>query len=242
MANPKTEPGWVRVPGRKFENLKTGEVVTRHAYDKMRGIEHHKKAKKNRAIEGRAEQLLKPARGRSSARRVIGEAREKEKARRLVIREELENNKRRNKLIKSAMRKKYRKYSKLNIKAGSPSRIYSVPLDLEAIQEVVLMGRKSNKIFGYTVGVDAIMESSDRGVDKGAWTVIPGRYIEDDFTESDFEELLESFGPQADDSKKSAVVYGAHVRLMKKTEVVDAENSKIQLAKEKAILRGQRKG
>jgi len=65
---------WKRIPGRKFQNIQTGEIITRRQYDKQYGRlaeqgfkSNEAQAKANR-IKDETEFYSKPARGRTSIR------------------------------------------------------------------------------------------------------------------------------------------------------------------------------
>lgn len=59
---------WQVIKGtaRNYKNVKTGEVLSRRQFDKLRGISYETKAKTNKAKNEKL-QLLRPARGRKSA-------------------------------------------------------------------------------------------------------------------------------------------------------------------------------
>lgn len=157
----------------RFINLITKQEVSRRTRDAaVRGITNEKLAIANRAIN-EAEQLARPARGRSSVRKLapvikagIVKARKEQKVEKVKLKEETKRVKLVERKIERAKVKKVRtpKITKRLLKPGKISRTvdFDGPDKLDEILEQV---REVDEIFAYYLGFDAVHEKSGNRVD-----------------------------------------------------------------------------
>lgn len=228
-----------RLPGKaqRFRNIETGEEISRREFNKRTGrLSFEELAKANKAANEDA-QLLRPARGRSSARnapeeikKVVLEARkvitdaekeERRKAREKALREaekkkELAAELRKQKRIERERTKLYRReIPKLSrLKPGSLGfkvRFTSFADYEKMMRELRAIGR--DKILGYTLGWVFIDERTGK---KGAMTLTPmlkGISERDDLDEEEFSEMFDT----SIEEKTYAVFlyYFAHIAVTK---------------------------
>ncbi len=181
------------MPGRaeRFANLETGEVISRRQYDKLYGrlaaqglSSNEAQAKRNRKTEGAA-QLLKPARGRSSARKlgeferqVVAQAREEKRIEKVLQTK-----------VERARSKNFKPPAKVtlrNFKPGRKGRSFRVNFDPSDIQATVEAARRYSGAFGYTVGVEFFDKRTGK---TGAATLFDLRPVGEDFEDEDFEDI-----------------------------------------------------
>lgn len=146
-------PGFKALGGkdRNYVDLKTGAVISRRQYDKLRGIYYEAKAEANKAAdEGR--QLLAPARGRKSARKKTAEEKEREVTARKAAKEKAELAKK----IEAQKRRKFKR-RKLTKKSLVPGRM-AVRMNLSGYDDYVAAmtdakGLGIEVVNGYALGV-----------------------------------------------------------------------------------------
>jgi len=162
----------------RFINLITGKEVSRRTRDAaVRGISNEKLAIANKAIS-EAEQLARPARGRTSARKLapvikadVVKARKEEKERKAKKAAAEKEQRGIERKIERAKTKRVKtpKISKRLLKPGKISRTvdFDDPYKLDGILEEV---RATPEIFAYYLGFDAVHEKSGRRVDITLYT------------------------------------------------------------------------
>lgn len=183
---------WIRVPGRKFQNTETGEIITRRQFDKLRGISFEKKAAENRAKD-LGLSLSRPARGRKKVvskeaiERRVEQFKEAQEVKRTVKLERLA------KLKGSKIRpKKIRK--QLLVAGHFAERIgFTTHEQFEDLRSQMLSQKAPNGkplIFGYTLGIV--------GIDDRTGAVVYGwlasqRTPRTDIDEEEFDDLTDEF-------------------------------------------------
>jgi len=200
---------WVRIPGRRFKNLKTGEELSRRQFDKQFGAlaqagltSYETKAEKNRQIEG-IQQLAKPARGRKK----LKEANPEKRRALLEERAEEEKEKKIEKVESRTATKKFRVPKSLslrNFKKGRMGNKWRVSFDRDAIREFIKTASKFKGALGYTVGVEFI---DDRTGKKGAATLFTLRDFSMEFTGDDFAEMIDYIMERMYIRPLNAIVY-----------------------------------
>lgn len=183
---------WQRVRGdkaRRYVNKKTGVVISRRQF-----LQHYGKAQAFGTLEKRAKyysksdkQLLRPARGRKSALRVIESEKTAIAARRRLERQEKAADKKIEKELKRK-RRTPKKISVSNFKKGKISRNIELDVDYSEIERVRLEAKKSGIVFGYLVGANMITEM---GEDR-TFTTIKLRSISKSFKREEFDSMLET--------------------------------------------------
>ena len=239
----KIEPGWKRVSGRRFENERTGEVISRRQYDKRYGAlarggfgSYEQKARANLTREGPVRQILKPARGRLKYRGPEYE-REREAARRTRERNEIEAQRKAYAQIKSAQKRKYRTLKSIsdrNFAPGVRSRKFPVEFSYESIADFLQIARKDKHLYAYLVGVDFV--DLHDGV-KGSMYVIGTRVMSYPFTEGDMESIEDKMEEKLAHYNNGIAFTGAFVYLIQNHEHVEKQREKIKTEKTTAIQR-----
>ncbi len=181
---------WRRVPGgsRRYRNVHTGVEISRRQFD-----EHYGSAAAFRTYERKAahkaaelEAPLRPARGRKSARKLIGKAREEE----ILARREAALQKR---IAEITTRKHLRRPRTLtnisgsNFKRGSIGRHFELPVDYVAIESFRQQVKSWGHAFGYFVGVNFI---DTRSGETGSFSGFKLRSISKPFTIDDMRSLI----------------------------------------------------
>lgn len=196
---------WQRLPGasRNYFDTDTGEIISRRQYDKLYGAlkkaglkSYEEKAQKN-LQKSEAEQLARPARGRTSIQKLA------EGPRQDIVnaRHEFKEQKAKTAKVKKAQDKirnrasRRPKITNRLLKSGRMSQRVYVPLSAEAIQEVVEEARTA-RVFSYGVGIVGVDEQT--GEEREVWFRLDGmqgvtRSIRDDFTDDDYENMVEFF-------------------------------------------------
>lgn len=193
---------WQRLPGaaRNYFDTETGEIISRRQYDKLYGAlkkaglsSYEAKAKQNLA-KSEAEQLARPARGRTSLRGYS------EETKRDIVnaRHEFKAQKAQTAKVKKAQDKirarANRRPAITNrlLKSGKMSRRVYTGLSQEEIQEVIEEARQA-RVFAYGVGVIGVDEQT--GDERDVWYRMDGkkvmRPVGDDFTDEDFESMMD---------------------------------------------------
>ncbi len=219
-------PGWVRLPGektRQYMNTDTGEILSRRQYDKLHGrlaqaglASNEAQARANLRRD-EAEQLLRPARGRTSAQKTQALEREIVKSARL----EQAHEKKAHAAVEREARRKARVPKKItarNFKPGRKGRAFRVPYDPESIEAFVREAANYKGALGYTVGIEFVDSRTGK---VGAATVLPARFMDEDFTEDDWQEVEDYEQERSYMDPTFAVVYialsqAAYEKLAKK--------------------------
>lgn len=182
---------WRRLPGtsRRYVSVLNPDVtISRRQFDEHYGAAasfgtYEKKARE-KAKEPEA--LLRPARGRTSARKLSPSEREAEINRRKVAQQE-----RRTEEKISARRGKHYRYPKQitlrNFKRGQIFRVIELPVSYEAVESVRASAAKSRLIFGYLVGANMV---DDRTGAPRVFSAFGLRDINYSFSQADFTNLL----------------------------------------------------
>lgn len=182
MASAPSLPGWIPLKGsktREFINEATGQVLSRRQFDKLRGIFYEQKAAENKKKD-EAAQLLRPAKGRKSARK----AAEPEKAKRVIEA----------RATKAKAKKIHRKKITRNLltPGNMGERIEFETYDdyVEAWQE---MQRIKSDIAGYGLGINMVDTRTGRVLNSTVFHLMtPTTFIDEDEFESEMQAELES--------------------------------------------------
>lgn len=146
---------FLRLPGRRFQNIKTGEIISRRQFDKQtKGIQsYEQKARLNKAVEGAREVLAKPARGRSSAQKLAPEIRE-------AVLEAREEAIKADKQIAKARRDEAKRITKIE-------KLKAAPIKTPRVTKQLLRTGRLGKRIGFTTYEQfrqALKEAQDIGV------------------------------------------------------------------------------
>ena len=176
---------------RNFINLDTGEIMPRRQFDKTYGAlakqgfkTYESKAAANLRAEGQ-EQLAKPARGRSSIRKLQGPVKYD------ILQTRIEQAKEKA-LFKAERRLSERKartpkkLSVSNFKPGKQGRTFRVELSYEAIRDFIKTASKYSGAFSYNAGIEFFDTRTGR---TGAANIIKGRHFSVPFDDSDWEDF-----------------------------------------------------
>lgn len=182
----------------RFVNLITKQEVSRRTRDAaVRGITNEKLAIANRIIN-EEEQLARPARGRTSARKLapaiksgVVHARKEQKVQKVAQKESAKKERAVDRKIERAKVKKVRtpKISKRLLKAGKISRTVDFD-DPEKLDEILEQVRDTPEIFAYYLGFDAVHEKSGNRVDI---TLFRREEASNVITSEDFEEAVDEY-------------------------------------------------
>lgn len=183
---------WVRVPGgaRNYA-LRSNPAITisRRQYDQHYGsvLFHGTYEKKARVNAQSPLQLLRPARGRSSALKLKPSEKEAEIGKRKVIKQE----KSQEKLVKKLSTQKIsipKTISLRNFKKRKQIRKFKTGADWRQIESIRAAGLKSRIIFGYWVGLEMVSERDGQRKDVSLFTQ---RDIHTPFTEEDLDAAMD---------------------------------------------------
>ncbi len=217
---------------RNFWNLDTGEVMPRRQFDKTYGAlakqgfkTYEEKAATNLRAEGQ-EQLAKPARGRSSLRKLQGPVKYDILQTRIEQAKEKELFKAERRLSERKARTP-KKIGLSNFKPGKLGRYFRVELEHNAIRDFIKAAGKYSGAFSYNVGVEFFDTRTGK---TGAANIIKGRAFNVPFDESDWEDF-EAW----DEEHLYAQAAFAYVYVALKTSVAES------YAKKKRQLSQQRK-
>ena len=215
------ESEWKRLPGktkRRYQNIKTGEIISRRYFDEhygrlaKQGLKtNEEQAKVNKFREG-IEQLAKPARGRTIIKENDAEIRKQI----LEARKELEEQKNKEKLLIKKQNKKPRTPSKItlkNFKPGTEGRVFRVHFDFDDISNFINVGKAYQGIFAYGVGIEFFNELKGN---VGAATLFKHRHITVPFTQADFDYMRDWISNR--NSNGTLIPLFAFVRLELKKE------------------------
>lgn len=179
MANKKPLiPGWAPLGGssRQYRNVETGQIISRRQLDKLRGIAYEQKAEYSRARDPAAF-YLRPARGRSSARKLQGEfarqVAEERKAAQQAAREAQRAAAAEGRRLREVRRKANRRVKQKTIRpqllkpGHKAARISFDTYEgyLKAVREMRAMrvtvgGRRERGVVGYTLGIVGVVEKN----------------------------------------------------------------------------------
>jgi hypothetical protein len=227
-----------RVPGatRSYVNTKTGDVISRRQFDQHYGAARafgtlEKKAK-IKSSEDNA--ILRPARGRTDARKLSASEKIVEANRRKLEAQEAAAQKR----IDKELTKKHvipKKITIKNLRPGHISRAFTVSISEghDGLESLRREGKSSGKVFSYIVGGNLI---NDLTGGLRTYTQFAGRYIGDPYTLDDFKELVEHCR-----KLQYATLVSFYIRLMfeKVKAKAHAEKSKNKPARKKAATRAK---
>ena len=168
---------WVRLSGaaRNYQNTETGEVLSRRQYDQRFGRlakagikSNEEQASKNREQNLEA-QLARPARGRESVRKYG------EETQRAIIegrkqfakqKQETEAMQKKIRAMKARANRAPKKVSDRLLQAGRIGKRFDVPLNYEAIRDVI-ESAKGSHVVAYGVGLNGI--DSRTGAEISYW-------------------------------------------------------------------------
>lgn len=181
---------WQRVPGgaRRYFNVQNPSVtISRRQYDEHYGSAvfqgtYEKKARLNKSPE----QLLRPARGRSSALRLSPFERIAELNERKVKQQEIQQDK----LIEKLQAKKTRTPRKItlkNFKRNHAIRKIRTGVSQTEIEGVRKAAQQSRIVFGYWVGLEMV---SERDGKIKSVSLFSQRGIKTPFTEKDMQDAM----------------------------------------------------
>lgn len=182
---------WVRIPGaqRRYRNVSNPSIeISRRQYDEHYGAvaKYGTYEKKARAKSHEAEALLRPARGRSSARKLTPAEREVEANRRKVAAQESKQQRLIDKLVSKKTRNP-QTISLRNFKRGTQIRKFRTEVSQQAIEQLRQAAAKSRIVFGYWVGLELVSERDGQIKTPSLFTQ---RDINMPFTMQDFRKAL----------------------------------------------------
>lgn len=183
---------WERVPGgsRRYRLRSNPSIeISRRQFDEHYGSAaaygtYERKAKKS---AGTREQLLRPARGRTSARRLSPEQQEIELGRRRVAQAESKQQK----LIRKQQNKSVRLPKSItlrNFPHGTQIRRFRTNISHEEIETLRVAGQKSRVILGYWVGLEMVSERDGKLIHIALFGMRDKKLS---FTEDDFKHALD---------------------------------------------------
>jgi hypothetical protein len=183
---------WLRVPGgaRRFALRSNPAIqISRRQYDEHYGSArvygtYERKAKSKSA---EPEQILRPARGRSSALKKTPAEKVVEANRRRVARGEAQ----REKLIAKLTHQKVSTNKTISLKnfpKGTQIRKFATAVAHAPIEALRFAGEKSRVVFGYWVGLTMVSERDNQRKDVSLFTQ---RDIKWAFSEADFQKAIE---------------------------------------------------
>ena len=217
-----TAPGWRRLPGsaRQYQNIKSGEIISRREYSKRTSanIKLHGSFEKLAAFNAktnRAAQLLKPAKGRSSAVKLAPELKRAE----IQKREAEITEHRAHKKIQRALQRHPRTPKRVTVssfKRHHISRGYDLPISYSAIEEAREVAARSGIVFAYYVGGTII---DNRSGEVMTPTYIASRYIKSKFKADEYHDMIEWLM-----SKSYATLVGLWIRFRMDTTIAQKKN------------------
>lgn len=182
---------WRRLPGatRRYYNTQNPDVtISRRQFD-----EHYGSAsafgtyeRKARAKAKEPEALARPARGRTSARKLAPAEREVELQRRKVAQQETRTNKKIERL-RGKQHKYPHKIDLRSFKKGKLFRRVELPVEYEAVETVRAAAAASKLVFGYYVGANMV---DDKTGEARVFSLFALRDVNMPFTRKDFANLL----------------------------------------------------
>lgn len=182
---------WLRVPGgsRRYALRSNPDItISRRQFDEhygaVRAYGTYEKKAKHKAREPEA--LLRPARGRTSARKLSPAEKEIELGRRRVSAKEAATVKRIDR-ERGKAHKYPRSIDLRTFKKGKIHRTIELPVSLEAVETVRAAAAKSRIVFGYYVGANMIDLRSGERISFAAFGL---RDVHMAFTRRDFDELM----------------------------------------------------
>lgn len=183
---------WVRIPGpqRRYRNIRNPSIeISRRQFDEHYGAasKFGTYEKKARAKAQEPEALLRPARGRTSGRKLTPAQKEVELGRRKVSREEAKQQKLIDKLSSKQTRSP-KTITLRNFRKGTQIRRFRIGVDPQEIEALRQAGAKSRIVFGYWVGLEMV---SERDGQIKTLSLFSQRDINMPFTERDFRKALE---------------------------------------------------
>lgn len=182
---------WRRVPGaqRRYALKSNPDItISRRQFDEhygaVRAFGTYEKKAKHKATEPEA--LLRPARGRTSARKLTPTEKEVELGRRRVAAKESATMKRIER-ERSKQHKHPRTIDLRTFKKGKIHRTIELPVSFDAVENTRAAAAKSRIVFGYYVGVNMIDLRSGQRISFAAFGL---RDIHMAFKPSDFDKLI----------------------------------------------------
>lgn len=183
---------WRRVPGasRRYSLVQNPSItISRRQYDEHYGTARafgtYEKKAKHKSNEREA--LLRPARGRTSARKLSQAEQEVEINKRKAQKQDTAMQRR----IISERNKAHKYPTKINLrnfKKGKISRTIELPVSYEAVETVRKAAADSGLVFGYYVGANMVDTRSNKKISFAAFGL---RDISMKFKERDFTRLME---------------------------------------------------
>jgi hypothetical protein len=176
-------------PGRYFRlKQQPSVVITRRQFDQHYGSAaahgtFERKAKRN---AGNVQQLLRPARGRTSALKLTPAEQQVEINRRKTVKAETAQQKLANKL-RAKTNRNPKSITLRTFKTGTQIRRFRTGIDHEAIESLRAAGERSRIVFGYWVGLELV---SERDGEVKTPSLFTQRDIREPFTELDFQKAL----------------------------------------------------
>lgn len=223
---------FVRVPGKNTRNFQlkgTDTQISRRMFDKHYGaVRAFGTNEKKAAIKGREDNaILRPARGRSDARKLSPSAKVVETNKRLLEAQETAAQEKLQKALYKK-RKPLKKVTAANFKAEKISRRFTVEIgDWPELEHIRALGQASKKVFSYFIGVNMIDGTSGKHYDAALFSA---RYINDVITAKDGKALNKLVAePRGGKKSGSAVVVSYFIQLHLSMPVVKARKEKARL-------------
>lgn len=172
---------YFRIAGRRFENKNTGEIITRRQYDKRFGAlakggfkSFEEKAKSN-FEKNVLEAVSRPARGRTSLRKLSELEKREVSLKRIAEKEQKHKNSPKIKIT--------------DLQQGKKSFEVECDWSLEEINKILdqLQSFPHNSVFAYLIGAKAV---SEEGTIKYV-AAFPYTHYQEKFTQADFEEATD---------------------------------------------------
>lgn len=189
---------WRRVPGatRRYVNVNNPDItISRRQYDIHYGAasKYGSYERKAKAKSHEAEALLRPARGRTSARKLSPVEREVEAGRRRVAKQERDTEQK----IARLRGQKHKSPTKIDLRSFKRGKIYrriTVDVSHAAVENVRASAARSGLVFGYYVGANLI---DDKTGEPRTISAFPLRDIDMPFTRKDFNKLIKKINEKS---------------------------------------------
>lgn len=181
---------WERIPGgaRRYRLKQRHDItISRRQYDEHYGsaVQYGTYERKAKSQAG-PKQLLKPARGRTSALKLTPAEQEAELGRRRVVKQETAQQ-RKVAALRSKSNRLPQNITLRNFAKGKQIRKFRTGINRDEIENIRIAAEKSHLIFGYWVGLELV---SERDGQIKTPSLFFQRDIKMSFTERDFREAL----------------------------------------------------
>jgi len=187
---------------RKYQNTKTGEVISRRAYDQKYGVarqfgSYETKSKTNASINP-LEHFARPSRGKKSMLKEVEKFTQQEKSefihKEITRQQEKELSKKNQRIYDNKMKRQLKPPRKINTKIFKKGRYsmwrdYLTHIDYEDMLDIIIMGKQQGDLFGYQAGFEVLNEKENKTY---IMTLLQLRDFSVPFTIEDYEEMIEN--------------------------------------------------